>query len=122
MSHYASADQVHLSQGTIYGSPQSHSPPCQAAGDAADLDAGDAHAVVAAVLDTAQSFAPILAFLQLSATPAAYIICLYIQHVLHYLFIFESTDVSDYYKMLDTKQKAGTLLKSAQIHFCIRRV
>jgi hypothetical protein len=74
------------------------------------------------VLDTAQSFAPTLAFLQLSATPAVYIICLYIQHVLHYLFIFESTDILNYDKMLDTKQKAGTVLKSAQIHFCIRCV
>jgi hypothetical protein len=73
------------------------------------------------VLDTAQSFAPTLAFLQLFATPAVYIICLYSQHVLH-LFIFESTDILDYDKMLDTKQKAETLLKSAQIHFCIRCV
>jgi hypothetical protein len=55
---------------TIYGSPQSHSPLCRAAGDVADLDVG---AAVAAGLDTAQSFVPTPAFLQLFATPAAYI-------------------------------------------------
>jgi hypothetical protein len=81
MSHYASADQEHLNQGTICGSPQSHSPPYQAAGDVADPDAVavvvdvDAAAaavvvVVVVVLDTVQSFAPTPAFLQLSATPA----------------------------------------------------
>jgi len=86
MSHYASADQEHLNQGTICGSPQSHSPPYQAAGDVADPDAVavvvDVDAAAAAVvvvvvvvlvvvvLDTVQSFAPTPAFLQLSATPA----------------------------------------------------
>lgn len=69
MSHCASADQVHLNLATIYGSPQSHFPPCQAAGDVADLDVD----VVVAGLDTVQNFAPTPAFLQLSARPVTII-------------------------------------------------
>jgi hypothetical protein len=77
---------VRLSRGTIYGSPRSHSPLCRAAGDDADPGAGAG----AAVLDTAQSFAPTPAFLQLSATPAAHIMCPYIHYVLRHLFTFKA--------------------------------
>jgi hypothetical protein len=93
---------VHLSRGTIYGSPRSHSPLCRAA---ADDDADLGAVAAAAALGTAQSFAPTPAFLQLSATPAAYIMCLHIQCVLRHLFTFESTDILAYNKLLDTTRK-----------------
>lgn len=81
MNHYASADQVHLNQGTIYRSPPSHFPPCQAAGDAGGLHTAVVLVAAAAVvvaggcgaaagLDTVQNFVPTPAFLQLSARPA----------------------------------------------------
>jgi hypothetical protein len=88
MSHYASADQVHLSQEKIYGNLLSHSPPCQAADGVVDQDACAGIAAAAAVSDIVQNFAPTPAFLQLSSTPATIMILCFkyfaIMNILHH--------------------------------------
>ena len=99
MSHYASADQVHLNQQMICGNPLSHSPPCQAAGGVAGQDAGAA--VAAAVSDIAQNFAPTPAFPQLSSTPAT-ISALHFKY-LSILIILQYHSMADSGRIMDIK-------------------